>query len=38
MDLWDKAADLTVDIALIYNPPEPVDPAGTNGGRCHPPS
>ena len=28
MDLWDKAADLTVDIALIYNPPEPVDPAG----------
>ena len=28
MDLWDKAADLTVDIALIYSPPEPVDPAG----------
>ena len=26
MDLWDKAADLTVDIALIYSPPEPVDP------------
>ena len=27
LDLWDKAADLTVDIALIYSPTEPVDPS-----------